>query len=72
MAWGQAVRGVRKLKLYPAWMCHDCGVAARGGPLRALAGAAYYKSKCEVCGKVRSVTEPRDYGYPEFKGHRLA
>lgn len=57
-----------KLKLpYPDWVCYDCGMKARGKPLPAWACPTYHEGKCDVCEETKDVTEPRDFGYPEFK-----
>ena len=55
------------LKPYPTSVCHDCAGAAGG---RIPEGHMYtgYVVKCDVCGKRKSCTEPRDFGYPKFKG----
>ena len=31
--------------------------------------ATYHMDTCDVCGVYKEVTEPRDFGYPEFEGH---
>lgn len=55
---------------YPSWVCHECGMKARGKPLRPWAIATYHHGKCDVCQEYKDVTEPRDFGYPEFKPKR--
>lgn len=58
---------MNKLKPYPTWVCHECGWNAthKYPP----ANCTIHEDKCDVCGKIRGVTEPRDYGYPKFEGH---
>lgn len=59
-----------KEKKYPAWICHECGVAYGGwykksvyvGPENHY--ATMHQGDCELCGATDvTVTEPRDYGY---------
>ena len=57
----------KKLKSYPHWVCNDCGLKASGG--RSFKISCYHEGKCEVCGKIKTVTEARDYYYPKFEGH---
>lgn len=64
-----------KLKKYPTWVCSDCGKAGltsksvdRYMPEEV---STFHKGICGVCGKELSVTQPRDYGYPKFKGCEL-
>jgi len=60
---------------YPSWVCVDCGNKARdemnkGGVKhcgRAMM-STWHNGKCDVCGETKEVTEPRDFGYPEFVG----
>lgn len=61
---------MKELKPYPAWCCYDCGVKARGKPLPEWSIATYHDAICPVCGKEAAVTEPRDFGYPKFEGHK--
>ena len=58
---------MRKLKPYPCWVCQSCGSKASGG--RQFEISCWHKEKCDVCGKVKPVTEARDFFYPNFKGH---
>jgi len=56
------------VKQYPDWVCQDCGLAASGG--RQFKYSTYHFGHCNVCdGDKIPVTEPRDFFYPEFKGH---
>ena len=53
----------------PEWVCDDCGAKFGKwwvdgnyvGPSSHC--ATYHAGECDVCGQVRSVTEPRDFGY---------
>lgn len=54
---------------FPDWICHDCGrqigrfyVEGRYvGPAKRI--STFHEGTCDVCGKTKPVTEPRDYGY---------
>lgn len=56
------------LKPYPAWVCNDCGGKASGG--RQFLISTYHTDTCGVCGEITACTEPRDFYYPKFEGHR--
>jgi hypothetical protein len=62
-----------ELKPYPEWVCYDCGINARlaVGKFTPIGTATYHIDKCDVCEEEKEVTEPRDFGYPKFKGHKL-
>jgi hypothetical protein len=45
---------------YPQWICHECGV--KYGK-KECGVATWHQGKCDVCGKEKMVTEPRDYGH---------
>ncbi len=51
---------------YPPWTCSECATAA-GGRLRNPAGTTWHVGYCPVCDRRRALTEPRDYGWPDFK-----
>ncbi len=63
-------------KKYPSWVCQDCGVKANtltcikkyGSKPKKLqfSVSTYHRGTCEVCGKEKMVTEPRDFFYPNF------
>lgn len=53
-----------KTKKYPNWVCQECGSRASGG--RQFQISTWHKAKCDVCGKVKHVTEPRDFYNPFF------
>lgn len=64
------------MKPYPTWCCYECGKNAREfstkaghkvGPM--ILVSTYHEDTCDVCGETKSVTEPRDFGYPIFDGH---
>jgi len=47
---------------YPDWICAPCGKAyGRGAPENHI--STWHTDTCGVCGKVTSVTEPRDFGH---------
>jgi hypothetical protein len=51
-------------KSYPNWVCQDCGRKASKG--KQFKVSTWSKSKCDVCGQIKDVTEPRDFYYPDF------
>ena len=56
-------KGVPKMKKttpYPTWVCHECGI--RYGR-RTPTCATYHDNKCDICGKLGPVTQPRDFGH---------
>lgn len=48
------------MKQYPYWVCRPCG--DKHGK-REMGVATFHTDKCDICGKVTSVTEPRDFGH---------
>ena len=56
-----------KLKPYPSWVCYDCAMGAGGRDDGS--DCTFHQGQCDVCGRERMVTEPRDYGYPSFPQH---
>jgi hypothetical protein len=57
------------MKKYPYRICMVCG--SKYGKHTGCASTVYM-AKCQVCGKKTWVTEPREFGYPEFpKGMKL-
>lgn len=52
---------------YPGLVCFNCCRQANG---KIPCMATYHLNICEVCNKWRSVTHPRNYGYPELKINR--
>lgn len=53
------------MKKYPNLVCYKCG--NKYG--EATEESTFHIGTCDVCGKEASVTEPRDYNYPNFPGH---
>lgn len=53
-----------KKKKYPDWVCFKCGINASNG--KSFTVSTYHEGKCDVCGKIKSVTEPRDFYHPKF------
>lgn len=45
---------------YPQWICYECGIE-HGRRTPGL--ATWHLDTCDVCGKNRAVTEPRDFGH---------
>lgn len=52
---------------YPDWICRDCAIVHKGVDFPRAGVSTYHIGKCGWCGKERVVTEPRDYGYPEWR-----
>lgn len=51
--------------LYPHWVCAECGKEAmEKAGTEGLLFSTFHKGRCGVCGKEKSVTELRDFGYP--------
>ena len=50
---------------YTSWICRECAIRSGGKPRDSI--STYNENKCGVCGKVTSVTRPRNYGYPNFE-----
>ena len=47
---------------YPDWICRPCGEAyGRGTPEGHI--STWHEDTCGICGKVTSVSEPRDFGH---------
>lgn len=55
-----------ELKPYPSWVCYECGIKASKG--KSYVCSTYHDGICDVCGEEKSVTEPRDFFYPDFEG----
>lgn len=62
---------------YPHWVCPICGLSAsiitqlsEGTPYAKIDVSfncpTFHEGKCEVCGRKDSVTEARDFSYPDF------
>ena len=53
---------------YPSWVCWDCGhKAAKEQGKRINSVSTFHEGdRCGVCGEAKPVTEPRDFGYPNF------
>jgi hypothetical protein len=58
---------MKKFKPYPDWICSDCGMKY-GKPRTDV--STFHMAKCDVCGNKKSVTQPRDYGYPTIPGFK--
>jgi hypothetical protein len=51
---------------YPNWVCYNCGHKAQSDPHKIASLSTWHLDTCDVCGKYESVTQPRDFGYPQF------
>jgi len=63
-----------KIPKYPNWVCHVCGLKAMKKAKIKLSSPMICTSHdgvCDICGKKRSVTEPRDYGHAWIKLWKL-
>ena len=58
------------MKPYPEWVCRTCGHKAQPDKSKLFSLSTWHQDKCGVCGEIKGVTEPRDFGYPKFKGHK--
>lgn len=50
---------------YPKWNCRECAIKY-GGKYPPGHISSWHQGTCGVCGEEKSVTEPRDYGYPNY------
>lgn len=57
---------VSSLEEYPKTICMECGTSYGHMPKGHL--ATFYQGMCGWCKRKRTVTEPRDYGYPPYPG----
>ena len=55
---------------YPEWLCSECGHKAQQDKDKISAFATWHMHYCDVCGDMSPVTQPRDFGYPDF-GKRI-
>jgi len=53
-------------KEYPTWVCSDCA-RDTGATWPKGHVATFHMGICDVCNHNKSVTEPRDWGYPRFE-----
>ena len=66
-----------KITWYPSEICRDCGYAAnlltclrkyKARPIKnEFEVSTLHKGRCEVCGIIKHVTEPRDFFYPDLR-----
>jgi len=65
------MRDSNKLGSDITWVCFDCGKEALSLPInkgkKQFLCSTVHNGKCDVCGKVKAVTEARDFQYPKFK-----
>lgn len=47
------------------YVCSDCGLKASGG--KSFTVSTYHIGECDVCKKVKPVTQTRDFYYPNFE-----
>jgi hypothetical protein len=63
-------------KTYPLWVCDECGIEARnlthlqkyGNEFKQVETriSTYHNGRCDICGRETLITEPRDFGHPDF------
>lgn len=53
-------------KNYPSWVCTKCAEAA-GGAIPPAHLPTWHIGECGVCLETKTVTQPRDFRYPDFK-----
>ena len=53
-------------KNYPVWVCHDCAYKAQDQKQFIFNRMTFHHGRCDICGEEKGVTQPRDYGYPNF------
>jgi hypothetical protein len=54
-----------EMSKYPDWVCNECAVEA-GAHVQAGQLAKFHKGTCDLCGEEKLVTEPKEFGNPEF------
>jgi len=53
---------------YPSWICGQCAID-HGGIWKKGHVATFHDGFCGWCSQIRSVTQPKDYGYPAYEGN---
>lgn len=51
---------------YPTWTCSPCALE-NGGYWPDGHIGCWHEAKCQVCGDLAAVTQPRDFRWPKFK-----
>lgn len=51
---------------YPGWVCSDCAYK-NGGLFPKGHCATFHAGICGWCSQKKTVTQPRDYGYPLYE-----
>lgn len=50
------------------WVCIPCGKrASEKCGTKIFSVSTFHMGTCDVCGKFSAVTEPRDFGHPNFE-----
>lgn len=49
---------------YPEWVCMSCVNEIKAEPVQEI--STWHIGLCGVCKRKKPVTEPRDFGYPDF------
>jgi len=52
---------------YPSWICEQCAIK-NGGKYKDYSISTWHIHQCGWCQEFNSVTDPRDFGYPHYKG----
>ena len=49
---------------YPNWICRPCG--EKHGRRKPGQATTWHEGRCDVCGEIATVTEPRDFGHLQY------
>lgn len=55
-----------KDKSHPDWTCPTCAVEA-GGRIPAGIEAKWIQGKCDICGLISAITNPKNFSYPDYE-----
>jgi len=65
------MRDSNKLNSEIYLVCQDCGSKALKSPINKgktqFSVSTWYEGRCDVCGKLKTVTEVRDFRFPIFE-----
>jgi len=59
-----------ELRPYPIWCCIECATdqLEKEGRTFSRLICTFHQGICGVCFEERVITEPRDFGYPQWEG----
>lgn len=52
-----------------AWVCEQCGKLFGNGRPKYITVSTWHQGECDICGKEKAITEPRDFGH--MNQHKL-